>query len=532
MAITSSDHLTNGRLGNVLFRYASLIGLAKKHNTKLALPEWKYEKFFNGEYPTGNIEGRLILEPVFNYVEDWPYIGENENVDIKGYLQSEKYWKPYEKEVRNMLSFQEGFKHSVRRYFDSKKVFEKTTIAISIRRGDYVGNPNYELLPITYYILALFEHFPNWRQCNVVVFSDDIPYCKVHFDCLDNVFFSENNSDIEDLCLMSQCDHFIISNSTFSWWGAYIGEKKYSKIVRPNYLFAGHLLKANDFKDFYPERWIKFDHKKETTENKKIDLRDVCFTIPVSYDHEDRKENLDLCIAILRKNFDCEIIVSEQGSEPKFNYLQESERVNKYIFDTQGGKFHRTKMLNDMAKATECPIIFNWDADVLIAPFQILESVNQLRNGADMSFPYKWAFARMPRAQWFTKIRDYEDIGLVGSTRFNGMNTNDVTSVGGAVGFRKKSFFEGGMENENFISYGPEDVERMIRFRKLGYKIERSLGGCLYHIDHYVGPNSSSKHTYFKANRGECERVEIMSKDELEVYLSTWPWVVTEAVIN
>jgi hypothetical protein len=532
MTITSSDHLINGRLGNTLFRYAALKGLAKKHNTDLKLPEWKYAKYFKGEYPIGEVKGRKIIEPVFNYIPEWPYISENENVDISGYLQSEKYWLHCENEVRSALQFQEGFKQTVRRYFDSKRVFEKSTIAISIRRGDYVGNINYELLPITFYIQALFHNFPNWRQCNLVIFSDDIPYCKVHFDCLDNVFFSENNSDIEDLCLMSQCDHFIISNSTFSWFGAYIGEKKYSKIIRPNYLFAGPLLIANDFKDFYPERWITFDHKKENGEFKKLDLKDVCFTIPVSYDHEDRKENLELCINILRKNFDTNIFVFEQGTEMHFNYLKGQEIIENYTFSSMGGKFHRTKMLNEMAKSTECPIIFNWDADVVIAPLQILESVIQLRNGADMVFPYKWAFARMPRTQWFVKIRDHEDIGMVGSTRFNGMNTNDVTSVGGAVGFRRESFIEGGMENENFISYGPEDVERWLRFKKLGYKIERSLGGALYHIDHFVGIDSSNKNMYFKANRGECERIEIMSPEELLIYVKTWPWVKSESVIN
>lgn len=532
MTLTSSNHLINGRLGNMLFRYCSLMGIAKKYNTDLKLPEWEYTKYFRGSYPAGEVQGRRVAEPTFSYVEEWPFINETENIDISGYLQSEKYWKHCEGYVRSQIEFQPDFKDSVRRNFDKLNVFEKTTIAISVRRGDYVNNPNYELLPITYYVLALHEHFPHWKQCNIVVFSDDIPYCKVHFDCLENVFYSENNSDVEDMCLMSQCNHFILSNSTFSWFGAYIGERINSKIVRPNYLFAGKLLAGNDFKDFYPERWICFDHKKETTENKKIDLSDVCFTIPVRYDHEDRKENLDLCIAILRKNFDCEIIVHEQGEEsPHFEYLISEGRVDKYSFASHGGLFHRTKMLNDMARQTEKPIIFNWDADVIIAPFQILEAVNLIRLGADMVYPYKWAFARMPRLQWFVKIRDYEDIGMVGSTKFNGMNSSDVTSYGGAVAFNKASFIEGGMENENFISFGPEDSERLVRFRILNYTIQRTRGGCLYHLDHFVGPDSSKKNKHFDHNHAEYDRIEMMSKDELRDYVKTWPWL-TEAFVS
>ena len=132
--------------------------------------------------------------------------------------------------IKKALTFDVNFKSQVKAQMDPKGIiFGKPTIAISIRRGDYVGNPNYRLLPITYYILAMFENFPNWRDHNIVIFSDDIPYCKVHWDCIPNVYFSENNSDIEDLCLMTLCDDFIIANSSFSWWGAYLGEKEGSR---------------------------------------------------------------------------------------------------------------------------------------------------------------------------------------------------------------------------------------------------------------------------------------------------------------
>ena len=72
----------------------------------------------------------------------------------------------------------------------NSKVFDKEVIAIHIRRGDYIDNPNYVLLPITYYYLALEQYFPNWRtQYNVLIFSDDIEYCKVHFEVYNNVYY-------------------------------------------------------------------------------------------------------------------------------------------------------------------------------------------------------------------------------------------------------------------------------------------------------------------------------------------------------
>ncbi len=528
--ITMTNFGENGRLGNQLFQYSSLMGLSESHKQPLKLKDWKYKYFFKGEWPLISEEEiealnavRLIQEPTFAHTPEWPYIRENENVDLTGYLQSEKYWEAYRDKIKQTLLFTEEFKKQVRNTDQFKDAFSKPTIAISIRRGDYVGNRCYLQLPITYFILALHEHFPNWREHNIILFSDDIPYCRVHFGCLKNVYFSENNSDIEDLCIMSQCDHFIISNSTFSWWGAYLGEKENSKIIRPNGLFDNKMAKRNDSKDFYPSRWTIFDHISETTEAKKIDLKDCCFIIPVAYDSEDRKENLDLLLEITKRMFDTNIYVYEQGQDCHFSYV--GEKVNKYLFSSYKNIFHRTKMLNDMTKATPESVkyIFNWDADVLIAPFQILETANLLRAGADMAYPYEWAFARIPRATWFVKIRDHNDIGMVGDTRFSGMHESDAVSLGGAVAFNKESFIKGGMENENFISYGAEDRERYIRFKKLGYRIERALGP-MYHINHWVGINSCADNPYMAQNDAEEARIKSFSKEALLNYIETWPW--------
>ncbi len=529
--ITMTNLGENGRLGNQLFQLSSLIGLSHSHNQPLKLKDWKYKQYFSGDLPIISEEEleelktvRLIQEPTFAYTPEWPHVRDNENVDITGYLQSEKYWEGCKEKVKQILSFKEEFKQGLRQSDQFKDAFLKPTIAISIRRGDYVGNRCYIQLPITYFILALHEHFPNWREHNIILFSDDIPYCRVHFGCLENVYFSDNNSDIEDLCLMSQCDHFIISNSTFSWWGAYLGEKEHSKIIRPNGLFDGKLARKNDSKDFYPERFIVFDHISETTEAKKIDLKDCCFIIPVAYDHPDRKENLDLLLEITKRMFDTNVFVYEQGNECHFSYV--GERVTKYVFSSYKNIFHRTKMLNDMTKATNETVkyIFNWDADVLIAPFQILETANKLRAGADMVYPYEWAFARIPRNTWFAKIRDHNDIGMVGDTRFSGMNESDAVSLGGAVAFNKESFIKGGMENENFVSYGAEDRERLVRFKKLGYKIERTLGP-LYHINHWVGINSCPDNPYMALNNIEEAKINSLNPVELLAYTHTWPWL-------
>lgn len=500
-----------GRLGNKLFGYASMIGIADKFGHQLSLPDWGYSEYFEQPFPVGELQGYEYQETTFHYNEEYVHglrdISQPHN--LKGYLQSEKYWAHCVDKVRKALTFKSEFVEQVCAPFEH--VFEKTTIAISIRRGDYVGNPNYHCLSIAHYIQALFTHLPNWQDCNILVFSDDIPYCRVHFDCLPNVYFSENNSDIEDICLMSQCDNFIIANSTFSYWGAYLGEKTHSKVIRPIEHFNGSLKQKCDIKDYYPERWVPFGA------NGKIDLNDVTFTIPVFYDHPDRKQNLDLSVCLLQHVFDTNIIVMENNSKG----LQHIGEYTDY-WQSEYPVFHRTKMLNDMAKIATTPIIVNWDCDVVIPPMQIWKAVQAIRNGADMVFPYDGRFARLPRQVWYKNLCHWLDIGIIGNTQFNGMGSNDNhNSVGGAVLWNRESYSKAGGENENFISFGAEDQERVVRAEKLGLAIER-IKGFLYHINHWVGVNSTTSNPYFIPNRMEFERVKDMSKEELITYISNW----------
>ena len=510
------DRFTNyGRTGNILFQLCSMIGIAKSTGHELVLPHWEDSKYFTGEFPHGELSGELeqIQEPTFTHLP--VTLEPDKNYNFLGYYQSEKYWLNYKGAILQLLTFREDFIYQVKEPF--KEAFTKPTIAISIRRGDYVDNKNYELLPIHYYISAL-EQF-DWRNSNLIIFSDDIPYCKAHFDCLQNVYFSENNSAIEDLCLMHLCDNFIVANSTFSWWGAYLSRSKNKRVIRPVEYFKGSMKEANPITDFYPTDWIEWNWRDANGQLKRISLNDCTFTIPVQYDHHDRRKNLDLCICMLQHHFDTKIIVMENRTR-EFGYM--SQHCQYLTSDHE--HFHRTRMLNDMALRAGTPIISNWDADIVLAPLQILETVRKIREGAAMVFPYDGRFARIPRLTWFRHLEQRMDIGIVGTTRFNGMNSNDAVSVGGAVFFDKAAFIAGGMENEKFISFGPADVERHIRFKTLGFKIER-VPGPLYHINHYIGPDSSNRHIHVQTNRAEYYKIDAMTRPELEAYVKTWPWV-------
>lgn len=495
--ITFSRFGKMGNLGNQMFQLASMIGMAKKYGQELRMPNWMHKRSFNG-LPY------IISETVkgFNVVHEGPehyhYTPEHwdrlatGNWDVSGWLQTEKHWEHAIDEVKTMFTWDKNFlQHCVT---GSKITDLENSIAISVRRGDYVGNPNYDLLPVSYYMQALMKEFPDYLDRQILIFSDDIPYCKIHFEGLPKVVFVEHPAMVQ-LCLMSQCGGFVIANSTFSWWGAYLAELRDPsvKIVRPNYLFAGPLLERSDSRDHWPERWVVYDHK-ENGAPKKYDLRDVTFTIPVMYDHLHRRQNLDLNVCLLQRVFDTNIMIGEMAigdAEFHFDYMQ---GFGCQYTMWRNDFFHRTKMLNEMAYTAGTPIVANWDADVAVPEVQTIVSVELIRKGLmDGVYPYDGRFARViDRKMWFPKLEKELDLGIYKGVPFQG-SVPPSNSVGGAVIWNRTKFFEGGGENENFISHAPEDTERYNRFRMLGYRIVR-VRGQLFHMDHWVGPNSSNRH--------------------------------------
>lgn len=490
-----------GRLGNQLFQVQSVMGLAEKHEAQAVFPEWEYETYFSTPLPHGEmVEDLQVKEREFAFHE-WDIPAD---ADLLGYFQSEKYFGSFR------LQFKDEVLDGMRAKYAA--LFEKPTICIQVRRGDYVGNPNYYQLPATFYFDALLAHFPDWQGYSILVISDDIEYCKVHFGSLPNITFAEGNEDIEDMALGSLCDHFIISNSSFGWWTAWFGEKEHSKVIHSGFMFAGALARKHSDADYRPQRWIAY-----CKDDYKLDLRDVTFTIPVHYDHPTRKENLDLSLYFLLSELNTHIIIGEQGDE-KFSGVGQWAKYMRFDMPN----FHRTKMLNDMAKESETRFIVNWDCDVMIPPIQLYMAVMELRKGADMVYPYGGPFARMPRNPYYEILNGARDIGVVRGEAFKGREA-DHFSVGGAVMFDKDSFIDGGMENEAMISFGPEDVERYERFTRLGYDIRR-VNGCLFHLNHFVGDNSSPRNPLFADNQAELEKIRGMDDAQLRVYVDGWKW--------
>jgi len=495
--ITFSSLGTLGRLGNQLFQVASCMGIAKANDTTCSFPLWNYEDYFENNLPhDGAANSTVLKEKFFHFDEELFKLDSAINYDLEGFFQSEKYWANAECEVRKQFEFKAEIKERLKSNFSG--AFQKHTVAISIRRGDFVNNKNYYQVPVSYYLSAYYKYF---SDCNIIIFTDDFSYCRLHFEALENVFFADGLNDIEQLCLMSMCDNFIISNSTFSWWGAYLSDSK--NVIRPAKNFDAL---RYDEKDYWPGEW--------KMNNDKIDLKDTTFIIPVMYDHLDRKLNIMLTVGFMLKNFNTNIIIGEQGGN-EFAFM--SEYVSYVNFHMP--HFHRTKMINDLVKKAKTEVVVNWDGDNICPPAQLYESVKLINEGADIVYPFDGRVARVPRYMFNDVIEslDVYDINI------SKCLPKTHSSVGHAVVMSKQSFINAGMENENFVSWGPEDSERYDRFNMLDLKVKR-VKGKMYHMDHFIGANSSTNHPHFKKNDQEFYKVKEMSKPQLETYVNTWPW--------
>jgi hypothetical protein len=166
------------------------------------------------------------------------------NLFLFGYFQSDKYFSDYADEIKSLVSpKQEELDYIIGKY---KDILDMDTVSVHVRRGDYLKFNASAVLPIDYYKRAL-SLFPNKK---VVVFSDDIQYCKNEFGS--DATYITGERDYIDIYIMSRCKNNIISNSSFSWWGSYLNNHHDKKVVAPK-LWNGHY---TDNPDIYCSNWI------------------------------------------------------------------------------------------------------------------------------------------------------------------------------------------------------------------------------------------------------------------------------------
>lgn len=258
----------NGRLGNQMFQYASLMGIAHTRGFEWCIPKENQDltKCFLMKNLPGfnNIDGLEVhLHESHEFCEDIMVECPDE-VTLHGYFQSEKYFKHVESAVREDFQFNKDILATVINDY-SQEVLDDA-VSLVVRRYedefDYPGcENNHRNLPIEYYENAI-EMLGKDRK--YIICSNNVTWCKEQeLFQKDNFIFNDTipdgvNKAFYDLCLISRCKDHIIANSTFSWWGAWLGNKLGKKVIAP-VTWYGPNLSHIDAEDLFPIEWTRID---------------------------------------------------------------------------------------------------------------------------------------------------------------------------------------------------------------------------------------------------------------------------------
>ena len=140
------------------------------------------------------------------------------------------------------------------------------SVSLHVRRTDYLSLSYANPCPLDYYEKSVAEVLAKHAGVQLFLFSDDIPWCRQQFDFPCPVMFVDHNDATtahEDMWLMSRCRHHIIANSTFSWWGAWLGVDETGEVYAPQNWFADPTM---DSTAIVPETWRRIPRQSQGRE--------------------------------------------------------------------------------------------------------------------------------------------------------------------------------------------------------------------------------------------------------------------------
>lgn len=184
----------------------------------------------------------------------------NGNIYLDGYWQSEKYFKEIERIIRNDFTFNNQLSKKAQDL--AEKIKSSNSVCLCVRRGDYLSSPAankiHGFIGMEYYNQAVDVIASKIKNPHFFIFSDDDEWCKNNFKLkfpqtiVTNDYLGKKYNDY--LHLMTLCNHFIIPNSTFGWWGAWLSLNEEKIIIAPMYWYKNNHFVA---RDLLPNYWIK-----------------------------------------------------------------------------------------------------------------------------------------------------------------------------------------------------------------------------------------------------------------------------------
>ncbi len=245
-----------GGLGNQMFEYAAGRAAALRSKTELLLDvsyfDFKLPGVTKREFSLDvfNIEGKILKKSFLKFLFHKIFgCGD-------GYFQSPKYFEGFEDVIRKDFTLKEPLVGKSLALLEEIK--NCASVGIHVRRGDYVGNKFHPTLDANYYKRGIEYIGGKSKIDKVYVFSDDTEWCKqnLKFD-YQMVFAGEEYAGRYGeghLALMSACKNFVIANSSFSWWAAWLSENSQKVVVAPKNWFSDE---KKEPKGLIPESWVR-----------------------------------------------------------------------------------------------------------------------------------------------------------------------------------------------------------------------------------------------------------------------------------
>ena len=281
-----------GGLGNQMFQYAAGLALAKFKGKSLIIDYSRLEKsVFGCQLKALNVNENLLYFDKKNFLHE-NFINKfnkklglvfNQNLKIyreknynyeplffeqgaqsiilSGYFQSYLYFSKVEDLIReHFIPKNDNSKEYI--YWSEKIENSKNSISLHVRRGDYLNKKTSDfhgVLGINYYkrAIELMAKIVGGGY-EIFVFSDDHDYVDNTFLNVPfvNIVKTNSNAPWEDMFLMSKCQHNIIANSSYSWWGAWLNVNKERQVIAPAKWFSNSALSSVNVLDLFPDDWI------------------------------------------------------------------------------------------------------------------------------------------------------------------------------------------------------------------------------------------------------------------------------------
>jgi hypothetical protein len=287
--------MLKGGMGNQMFQYAAAFALANRHQTQLKLDIHylldKSKRYFRHTYreyalDVFNIRAEIAspreisqftiprignkyfyhlkkrIFKSYNVFEESNVHSQQEFFNIPNSAYLDGFWQnaSYIRDIRPLLIKEFSLKEPLPEYCTDmfNKIKNSNSVCVVFRRGDYVNHPELDITQLSYYHAAIDFYQKRNEKLTYFIFSDDIPWCKANFAKRDVeiVFVDQMYTGPKAqyyLQLMIACKKYIIPNSTYPWWAAWLNDDQGKVVIAPKKWFRSQTVNINPI---VPNDWI------------------------------------------------------------------------------------------------------------------------------------------------------------------------------------------------------------------------------------------------------------------------------------